>query len=179
MLRALSLLGTILLILVLMAAPASAAVCAGTCGNGAVCGDTAACGNNECPCDTGETCICLENVCQCGAPCNSEKACSADCPTKDDCRVAIDVSATGGELDEESQPAATEESADDPADDTAVDEENESIDAVKAADEVVTEAAVDTTEDSSFISYLFIAFVLVALAIGGIAIFGRRGKDNQ
>ncbi|HEB12238.1 MAG TPA: hypothetical protein ENI11_01015 [Actinobacteria bacterium] len=164
---------------------ALAAPCGGSCGDEATCGGTA-CADNNCPCDTGGTCVCIDNKCQCEAPCNDEKGCSSDCPTKDSCRPAIasaDVGQEDGTADIDDQIKNTEA-----ADTSANDADDGDISGTKVEeleDQEGTAGEASDVDDSdteeagsSALLYGAIA-ILGAGAIGGFLIFGRKKKDQD
>ncbi|HEB12960.1 MAG TPA: hypothetical protein ENI11_04735 [Actinobacteria bacterium] len=167
---------------------ALAAPCGGGCGDEATCGGTA-CADNECPCDTGGTCICIDNKCQCAAPCNDEKGCSSDCPTKDSCRPAV-ASADIGDQDtgadqEDGTSEVNEEIKDtDDSDNDDGDESGTDVDDSEDDEGVAEEAAdVDNSDgeddQSSTLLYAAIALLGAGTIGGGFLIFGRKKKDEN
>lgn len=201
--RRLFVLGLTISLLLISISFAMAAPCAGACGDEATCGGTA-CGDNECPCDTGGTCVCIDNECGCPAPCNDEKGCSGDCPTKDTCRPAKTASADmaapedsdhspadgqdDGTVDIEAQ---TNQAADNSGvNDTDVDsdegdEDNpvdtiEDIDVNSEAKKVSDVEEIDAEEEtgSSALLYAGIAIFGGGALLGGFILFGGKKKEE-
>ncbi len=160
---------------------ALAAPCGGSCGDEATCGGTA-CGENNCPCDTGGTCVCIDNQCKCGGSCGDEKGCSAECPTKAACRPAIasaDIENAGddGASGQDDGTADIDDQTESGANDDA---DREDMDQEGPLDEAADVENADAEEGgSSMLLYI----ILVAAVGGGLAgfflIIGRKKTDQD
>ncbi len=158
---------------------AMAAPCAGACGDEATCGGTA-CGDNECPCDTGGTCVCIDNECGCPTPCNDEKGCSGDCPTKDTCRPAKTASADIADPDGQDDGTVDMEdqtNQDAEADNEAMMEAEEDEGSAKKVSDVEGTDAEEETGSSTLL-YAGIAIFGGGALLGGFILFGGKKKEE-